>query len=170
MSNKPIRYVLDANVFIQAKRRFYPFDVCPGYWESLCYYREQGRVESLDKVADELKRGNDNLWDWARKDFKKEGFVASQAAAEAYGKIVTWVYAENFNPAAKNEFMSTADGWLAAYAMDTGCVVVTLEEVKENAKRVVPLANICLEFGIQMITPFEMLRQLGVKLSWTRPN
>ena len=63
MSDRPPVYLLDANVFIQAKRRFYPFDVCPGYWEALCWHREQGTVMSLDKVANELERGGGkNLW------------------------------------------------------------------------------------------------------------
>ena len=35
MSATPEKFVLDANVFIQAKRRFYAFDFCPGYWDML---------------------------------------------------------------------------------------------------------------------------------------
>ena len=50
MSTIPDRYVLDANVFIQAKRKFYGFDFCPGYWSTLIWHQEQGRVCSIDKV------------------------------------------------------------------------------------------------------------------------
>ena len=39
MSEVPARFVLDANAFIQAKRRFYPFDVCPGYWGALVWHQ-----------------------------------------------------------------------------------------------------------------------------------
>jgi hypothetical protein len=37
-------YVLDANTFIQAKRRFYAFDICPRYWASLVWHQRQGNL------------------------------------------------------------------------------------------------------------------------------
>lgn len=61
MSRLNESYVLDSNVFIQAKRRFYPFDVAPGYWDALRWHRLQGRVSTIDKVKGELERGADNL-------------------------------------------------------------------------------------------------------------
>ncbi len=27
-----MRYLLDANVFIEAKNLYYAFDICPGFW------------------------------------------------------------------------------------------------------------------------------------------
>ena len=29
------KYALDANVFIEAKNRYYRFNLCPGYWQAL---------------------------------------------------------------------------------------------------------------------------------------
>jgi Domain of unknown function (DUF4411) len=49
-------YVLDTNVFIQAKRTFYPFEVCPGYWKAMSWHRKSGRVMSIDRVRDEIER------------------------------------------------------------------------------------------------------------------
>ena len=37
------------------------FAFCPGYWETLIWHQEQGRVCSIDKVQEELKRGGDDL-------------------------------------------------------------------------------------------------------------
>ena len=31
----PKRFLLDANVFIQAKKSYYAFDVAPGFWSAL---------------------------------------------------------------------------------------------------------------------------------------
>ena len=59
MSAAEEKYVLDANVFIQAKRRFYGFAFCPGYWQTLIWHQQQGRLCSLDKVRSELEKG----WD-----------------------------------------------------------------------------------------------------------
>lgn len=61
--------------------------------------------------------------------------------------------------------MGEADGWLAAYAKVGGHVLVTLEEHKPEAKAKVPLVNVCLAFGVEPITPFEMLRRLDVSLN-----
>lgn len=112
MSDSPENYVLDANVFIQAKRRFYPFNICPGYWDALCWYRAAGRVCSVDKVRDELERGGDALWDWAKAVFDETGFQDTAAAMADYGAMVAWVQGQSqFFPAAKAEFMAVADGW-----------------------------------------------------------
>ena len=60
MSTAPDRFVLDANAFIQAKRRFYGLDFCPGYWGTLIWHYQQGRICSIDKIRDEIMRGGDD--------------------------------------------------------------------------------------------------------------
>lgn len=50
------RYLLDANVFIQAKNQHYGFDFCPAFWEWLVKENQSGKVASIDKVGDELGR------------------------------------------------------------------------------------------------------------------
>ena len=35
------RYVLDANVFIEAHQRYYALDVCPGFWLALIRQHEK---------------------------------------------------------------------------------------------------------------------------------
>lgn len=55
------KYLLDANVFIEAKRRYYAFDVCPGFWECLVWHHQGACVESIDRVKQELELGDDDL-------------------------------------------------------------------------------------------------------------
>ena len=50
-------YLLDANVFIQAKRLHYGMDFCPAFWDWLCEQNQAGKVFSIEKVADELAAG-----------------------------------------------------------------------------------------------------------------
>ena len=61
MSATPEKFVLDANVFIQAKRRFYAFDFCPGSWDMLIWHQQHERLCSIDKVQNEILRGGDDL-------------------------------------------------------------------------------------------------------------
>ena len=169
-------YVLDANIFVQAKRKFYPFDVCPGYWEALIWHRKSGRVVSIDRVRDEIERGGDDLWDWVQAGYGKEGFASTAEAAVIrwFGEMEDWLRAQpQFLPQARAEFASeeVADGWLVAYAKSrSSAVVVTLEEFNADARRRVPLPNVCRAFDVVPITPFEMLRRLGVKLDWKEPS
>ena len=59
-------YLLDTNVFIQAKNLHYGFDFCPAFWDWLIVRNRKGNVASVEKVADELLTGRDELSAWAR--------------------------------------------------------------------------------------------------------
>ncbi len=59
-------YLLDANVFIQAKNLHYGFDFCPAFWEWLGVQNTAGKVASIEKVADEIASGEDDLSNWAQ--------------------------------------------------------------------------------------------------------
>ena len=75
------RYLLDANVFIQAKRFHYPFDIFPGYWEWLDREMEDGSVFSIVPIYDELTAG------------EKQGF--KQIAQEEYFTVGdSWLIAK----------------------------------------------------------------------------
>ena len=57
-------YLLDANVFIQAKNLHYGLDFCQAFWQWLIDGHADGRVFSIDKVADEIAAGADELTQW----------------------------------------------------------------------------------------------------------
>ena len=57
-------YLLDADVFIRAKNLHYGFDFCPGFWDWLVEANVRDRVFSIERVADELKAGDDELAEW----------------------------------------------------------------------------------------------------------
>lgn len=108
------RYALDANAFIEAKNRYYSFDICPGFWSSLDFQHATGRVFSVDRIADELKEQDDKLKEWVD-DVASETFfkkTEDQAVIDTFQLMVKWVYAQTqFWDAAKAEFASVADGW-----------------------------------------------------------
>jgi hypothetical protein len=167
------RYVLDANVFIEAKNRYYGFNLCPGYWKALIAQYKNGRVCSIDKIRDELVKVRnepddepDPLSDWAKETvpdafFKK---TQDQAVIDVFQEMVAWVNSEaQFTSAAKAEFASAADGWVMAYARVNGLIVVTHEEFAPDVKKKVPMPNVCLEFDVDYVTTFEMLEDLKVR-------
>lgn len=163
----PLVYLLDANVFMEAARRYYAFDIAPRFWERLIEDAESGHVHSIDRVKEEIDRGKDTLKEWANGIFH-EWFqpTGHDDVVQAYRQVMIWVQEQSqFTDAAKAEFASAADGWLIAYAKARGCVIVTLEQFDANVRRKIPIPNVCQAFSIQYIDTFQMLRALGAQLS-----
>jgi hypothetical protein len=165
MTNGPT-YVLDANVFIQAARRYYAFDVAPRFWDSLVKHASNGQIRSIDRVLKELDRGKDDLAAWVNNDLSDDFASTDEAGViRVYGEIMAWVQAQSqFTDAAKTDFASGADGWLVAYVKGKGSVVVTQEVFDPVVKRKVPIPNVCQAFGVPYVDTFDMLRRLGIKL------
>jgi hypothetical protein len=139
------RYVLDANAFIEAKNRYYGLDICPGFWDALI------------AQDDEIKEWVENQ---APDSFFKK--TEDQAVIAQFQDLVEWVYStDQFADSAKAEFASVADGWVIAYAAVNELVVVTHEEFAPAAKRKVPMPNVCVEFDVEYVNTFEMLRSLN---------
>jgi hypothetical protein len=166
-------YVLDSNVFIEAKRRYYAFDLCPGFWDALVWHQARGDVGSIDRVKIELQRGDDDLTGWVETAMPVACFASTddQAVVDWFAKIVAWVQAQSqFLPEAKAEFAQSADGWLIAYAKVTGRVLVTHEVLAKDARRNVPIPNVCEEFAVPYLDTFQMLKALQARFTWQPPG
>jgi hypothetical protein len=50
------RYLIDANVFIQAKNFHYRFEFCAAFWQWLQDGYQADKIYSIDKVKKELKK------------------------------------------------------------------------------------------------------------------
>ncbi len=50
-------YVMDANIFMQASRNYYPLDFAKPFWDGLVNFAKGGRIMSIDKVYDEIMKG-----------------------------------------------------------------------------------------------------------------
>ena len=160
-------YVLDANVFIEAARRYYAFDLAPIFWESLVHHAANGRIQSIDRVKEELERGNDELATWIREHFS-DAFASTDEGdiIGSYREVMGWVQAQDqFSDAAKADFATGADGWLVAYARSEERIVVTHELPATDARRKVPIPNVCEAFGVTYVDTFAMLREMGVRFA-----
>lgn len=166
MTETAVSYVLDANVFIEAKRRYYAFDLCPGFWNFLIQHEQACRLLSVRPVWKELMDYKDELSDWVSEKIPQECFASceTEEVAEAYARLIAWVFGEKqFSQAAKDEFAREPDGWLIAYALAYGHTVVTHEVYAPDVKKRVPIPNVCRAFGIRHVDTFEMLRALAVR-------
>ena len=167
IGNTPL-YVLDTNVFIEAARRYYAFDIVPSFWTALVVHAQAARLISIDRVKDELDRGKDDLDAWACSYFAAH-FVSTNEdpIIAAYRQLMGWAYSQSqFSNPAKAEFAAAdnADAWVVAYAMVKGCTVVIHEGYDPQIKRKIPIPNVCRAVGAKYVDTFTMLRDLGVKL------
>jgi len=165
--NSPPIYLLDANVFIEAARRYYAFDLVPSFWQALNDHAENGQILSIDRVKTEIDRGGDELKDWVNDDFNQWFRSTSELdVIEKYRQIMLWAHNHaQFTDAAKAVFAGAdnADAWVVAYAQAKGCIVVTHEQFDPNVKVRIPIPNVCQRFGVSVVDTFHMLRHLGVR-------
>ena len=49
------QYLIDSNVFIQAKNLHYRFEFCQGFWDWLIEAHQAGIIFSIQKVKKELR-------------------------------------------------------------------------------------------------------------------
>lgn len=158
-------FLLDANVFIEASRRYYAFDLAPKFWVSLVEHAGNGQVCSIDRIHQELKRGKDELAAWASGHFIHAFASTDQPdVIQCFGEIMSWVQTQpQFLDAAKADFAGGADGWLIAYGKAKGCVVVTHEVAAPDARSKIKIPNVCQAFSVPFVNTFEMLQRLGVR-------
>lgn len=62
-----IQYLLDANVLMEAKRRYYRFGLCPGFRECIAWQHKQGALLSIDRIRKEIDQGTDDLTEWVKR-------------------------------------------------------------------------------------------------------
>lgn len=160
-------YLLDANVFIEAHRRYYAFDLVSSFWTSLASLLEDDRVSSIDRILDELELGRDELSDWAAENFIGGFHNASDSKTiEEYKLLQTWAQSQTqYTAAAKSEFATVADAWLIAHAKAQSATIVTHEYFNSSTKKRIPMPNVCKAHNVHYCNTFDMLRKLGVKLS-----
>ena len=159
-----IRYLIDANCFIQAKNLWYGFDFCPGYWQWLDQQNVAGSIFSIDHIRTELIQGNDDLASWAAAKGEEFFLPIDQSSILLYGQVIRWSQMADFTPSAKSVFSSVADPWLVAHAKAPGFTVVSHEKLEINRKNAIKLPRACQQFGVDYCDVFDMLRNTGVKL------
>lgn len=152
------RYLLDANIFIQAKNLHYGFDFCPAFWEWLIAQNVAGKVASIEKVDDELQAGGDDLSDWATARGRAFFLAPDDAVLPVLGQVSTWVTGQAYEAAAIATFLQVADYWLVAHALAHGFTVVT-HEVPSDSVRKIKIPNACIGLRLPCVSPYEMLRR-----------
>jgi len=145
-------YLLDANVFIEAKNRYYDFDVCPAFWDWLVRENAAGKVFSIEAVGDELAAGNDALSAWAKARGSSFFLPLDAAVLSVLPRVAAWPQGRSYHPSAITTFLQSADYFLISHALAHNHVVVTHEAGSSGPKRV-KIPEPCIGLGSSRSRP-----------------
>ncbi|ALG67302.1 DUF4411 family protein [Beggiatoa leptomitoformis] len=159
------KFLLDANVFIQAKNLHYCFDFCQVFWDWIIQAHQAGIVFSIDKVKQELENGkeDDPVRQWIDDERLSKFFLADlndTQVVNVYREIVNWISRDtHYTELAKAEFLRAdiADASLIAVAMTHNYTIVTHERSDPNAKRRVLIPDAAKEFRVECVLIYDLL-------------
>lgn len=159
-------YLLDSNAFIQAKDKFYRFSFCPGFWDWLSDGYHRSLLSSIQMVEVELKTRQDELTDWVASTAPQGFFVAPSPEVVTTQSVVTrWVHAQaTYTPTEKARFLSKADSWLIAEAIENQREIITFEEMVPANSTKVKIPNVAANFGVKCASLFDVLEASGVTM------
>lgn len=159
-------YLMDSNALIQAKNQFYRFAFCPGFWEWVKAEHANGALYSIEMVKVELKDGQDELADWAGQVIPASFFVRPIAEVVTTQAVVShWVNAQaNYSPQEKARFLSKADPWLIAEAIQNKHQIITFEDLVPPNSTKVKIPNVATNFGVKTVNLYDVIEASGAKL------
>lgn len=156
--------LLDSNAFITPALTYYSFDICGGYWDWLIEAAADGKIASIEAVKRELRDKDDQLRHWIDYYASSIFLPDTAAASNSLGQVATWATSNGYTQNAESEFLAKADYQLVARAHHEDFQVVTLETSEPLRKNRIKIPDACNAHGVSSITPYEMLRQNGVRL------
>ncbi len=160
-------YLIDSNIFIEAKNRYYAFDLAPSFWHFMDNAFAGSDVRSIIMVYNELVNGNDKLADWVKCRKSSTVFleVSDTDTQAAYSSIANDLSTStHYKSSGVAHFLSGADPWIAAKAKVLRATVVTHELYDPACKKRVPLGNVCHTEGVAVMDTFDFMRTLGIVL------
>jgi hypothetical protein len=159
-------YWLDANVLITAKDGPFRFAVAPAFWAALDVQGKAGRLRIPKMVYDEVVRNgpDDQLAKWLKLR-RGNGFcvTSSESVQQVFNRIADHVQS-SFESHHAFDFLSVADPWVVAHAMESNGVVVTFENLQPGAKRV-KIPNVCKSLGVRFMNLYDLLQTLRIKFT-----
>lgn len=151
-------YLFDTNTLLEAKNRYYAFDVCPAFWDWLLLERSRGNVLSIEAVKGELKDPDAQGWGKSHPDFfePNDDSRLSDVSSLVMGHAL-------YTQSAKNDFLASADPRVISCAKAQGHILVTQEVSAPGAKVRVKIPDVCVALGVSYRNSFQVLNELKAR-------
>ncbi len=172
------KYLIDSNSFMESAEKFYNYDIAPTYWTKLIdIASKKSSLYVLDVVADEINRGKDDepLRIWFSENessFNRISQSSDDVIIGIYAQVLQYVQeCGYYNEKALRNWSNDgiADPWLIAAAKVYDLVIVTFERRQGGLSVVSKTGNVKIPdvadyFGVESISLYAMMRELGIKL------
>ncbi|MEG6143063.1 DUF4411 family protein, partial [Enterobacter kobei] len=121
------KFLVDSNVFIEAKNFAYNFNYCKLFWDFLLALHSKGLVYSINAVKKELCAKEDPLCKWVKEELPPSFFESEVSSITNYAKLINWSMTLDVTEKARTDFASQdkADAFLIAHAMTHGFTIIT---------------------------------------------
>lgn len=162
-------YVIDASSLIRIKPEDYPHDIFVSLWSNMENLVREGRLRSSILVFDELKRKDDHIYEWAKKNKSMLFIDITPQQTKIVKEILkTDDFRALVDPRAQG---GEADPFIIAIAREKEAqqtlisfnkkkIVVTEEKLSGNKIRI---PFVCQHFEIECINIFDLFRREGWK-------
>lgn len=152
-------YLLDSDVFIQAKNRHYGFDIVPAWWDWLEQEHQNGRVFTVETCRDEVIAGGDELADWMAAQPATFSIKSGAGDQASLRRVAQWAAGgTQYRQGAISKFLAAGDYFLVSQALSLGYTVVTHEEPAPLAEKRIKIPDACNAVAVPWMSPWRMLR------------
>ncbi len=157
-------YLLDSDVFIQAKNRHYGFDIVPAWWDWLVQAHQARRVFTAGACRDEVVAGADELATWMTAQPASFALQPQGSDQPSLQRVSQWaVGSTQYDQGAAAQFLAAADYFLVGQALSLGFAVVTHEERAPLGRKRIKIPDACNAVGVGWMPPWRMLRDEGAR-------
>lgn len=146
-------YSLDTSAFITAWRFVYPIDFFPGLWDRIDSLIACGRVKCIEDVYEELRKGQDDLFEWIS---KREQMVVypvdtsvQRSLLEVQAQCPSLVHLDG---------SSSVDPLVVALAHCLNGTTVTYEKKAGIGAKYIKIPNACEMLGIPCVDVLGVVR------------
>lgn len=151
-------YLIDTNVLIEAKDRYYNFERVPAFWSWMEAEHEKGLLFSVAKVLTELSGRKDELERWAKKLPKGFFLQPDTATTKVMAHLTDWASNHhNYSDLAVQEFLDSADYVLVAHGCAHNFTVISQEQPAPDAKKRIKLPDACNSVDVEWLHTFAWL-------------
>lgn len=161
-------YLLDANVFIDANRDYYPLNRVPEFWDWLIYLGERDIVKIPVEIYGEIEMGTDELSAWAKERYVRDALkFEEEVRIELVRQVIDEGYADNLDDIELNNLGK--DPFLISYALvdpDSRCIVTTERSRPNRVRANRHMPDVCQDFGIIALHTFDLISELNFSTNW----
>lgn len=153
------QFLIDSNVFINAKYFHYNFKYCKIFWDYLLKLHDNNVVFTINSVKRELLAKPDEIASWIETEVPPSFFQDEMMSMGSYAKLMNWAQTQDVSEKAKEDFASNskADAFLIAHAMANNFTIITHEKSQAGAKKRIMIPNAAEAHGVKTLTLYEFL-------------